>query len=490
MNPFSLALRKLKQFNQYVLLAPELRSYFVDGDYDFLQSYQVFLLSNLADFYGATGWGHAALTKTAKASVKIRFRQIFAFLWSALSYIWLIVSRREILIFGADRDNSSVYYCDFRVSNLYKYLKERNSRFVEFFHTIFDRNFIGRAFSRHRVSLYLEALDSLCKLCEMLKLIEPVKSPAFDIDAGEDTELFKTLIKTYAPYISRTRFKINFLKKLLSLTNIKTAIGSEDMRNYQELYEACRILGITSYAFLGGTISKYYVEYLRHSESVGRVIKPTFLIVESDFWKKELKRWGTIFSPEEIIIGGNIKADHDFLPFKTKVGNDEEVITIIFSYETIASKGEILKYIDKFTSYPQIRVIFKFRPHRDLALQTREYRINNIHRNNLKIINNLDEIDDFDIIVGTYSTYLYEMVGNLKPVVVLKTNLDWGESLTINKLADEISLNEVNLVERLKEIKNTSPEVLLKRRQTLYGDTIPLAKTLDALLTKKPSINR
>ena len=74
------------------------------------------------------------------------------------------------------------------------------------------------------------------------------------------------------------------------------------------------------------------------------------------------------------------------------------------------------------------------------------------------------------------------MIGKLKPVVILKTGLDWGEGLVINKLVDEISIDELNLSEKLKEIKNISTPDLLKRRQILFGETIPLRETLDLIL--------
>jgi len=479
---FSKALTKLEKFNEFVLKDKKLRALFVDGEYDFLQAYQVFFFSYLTGLYGAEGWGSTDNVRESKAGAKIRLRQVVAVLWSAFSYIWLILSRRQVIIFGPDRDTSSTYYCDFRASNLYRGLQEKKIKFIEFFHTIFDINFISRAIYRHRPALYLEPLDTLYKLCEKLKLVSSNKLPPLDINAGEETELFRTLISTYAPYIDRSRFKIRLLRRLLSLTNVQTAIGSEDMRYYQELYVACETLGIKSYAFLGGTISKYYVEYISHGETGTRVIKPSFLIVESNFWKNELKRWGTYFAPEEIIIGGNIKADHNFISPDAKAKKAEETITVLVPYETIAPKDEILKYIEKLSSHPEVIVIFKFRGDRDLTTQAREYGLPDSHQDNLKLITNLSEIKDFDIVLGTYSTFLYEMIGKLKPVVILKTGLDWGEGLVINKLVDEISIDELNLSEKLKEIKNISTPDLLKRRQILFGETIPLRETLDLIL--------
>ena len=478
MSAFQRALERLKQFNRFVLETPELRAWFVDGDYNFLQAYQVFLF---LDFVNASGmhWGAAPAGEDGAAPLRVRLRQLFALAWSLGSYLWIVASRRRVLFYSPDRETHRAYHCDFRISNLYRCLFEQNAGFAEIFHTIFDEQLAGRALLRRRAVLYLETIDVLYKLGRALRLADVRPAPQAPVISGEEAKLFGALVATYAERVNQSRFRIRVLRRLLKMTNIQVAIGSADMRYYQEIYAACGELGIKTYGFQSGNISKYNVEYLDYGAAQSTVIKPSVLLMESGFWKRELLRWGTYYAPDEVRVGGNIKEDyHPASPAPRRVGQD---ITVLVPYEIIAAKEEVLAYVKKLLPLPGVSVVFKFRPDRDLASQVRDYGLGGLP-GNFKAVTNLSEIDGFDVVAGCYSSFLYEMIGALKPVAMLKTSLDWGESLIVNDLAKEISLDDPGLLQALKDIAHTDQATLQRRREKLFGEVVPLAETLGSLL--------
>ncbi len=213
------------------------------------------------------------------------------------------------------------------------------------------------------------------------------------------------------------------------------------------------------------------------------VVKPEKFFVETNYWKKELLRLGTYFNENEIEVGGNLKKDFEEEKSLFKTDNRKE-LRVLLSYEIYAPKNELARYIKKFFSCPGVKIIFSVRPDRDLNEQISEYGLEK-GLENLTITKNLKEVEnDIDIVAGTYSTLLYEMIGKRKPVVVLKTSLDHGEGMVINGLVDSLDINESNFCGRLNQIKNLNAEVLDERRKLLYSGSLPLSDVLNKLLAR------
>lgn len=486
MSSFSLALDRLKKFNRFVIENQELADVFIHGEYNFLQAYQTPIFHELVSYSDTKKTVTRAVETASQAGLAVRMRQLFAVGFSLCSYVFLMMSRRPVLVFTADKDTYSAYQCDFRMVNLFQYLFDHKVKFVEIFHTIFRHDFIACALRRRRPSLYLEAGDVVYTFARMVGLLSyPTHSGVGHFDfssAEEDSEMFRGLVERYAERINRSRFRIHILSWLLKRTGVKKLVAAADLRNYHEVIAACNAAGIKTYAFQSGNLSKYSVGYLNYGGPEGRLIKPTKIMLETGYWKRELQRWGTYFREDEIEVGGSVKEDYAMMisQHPRDIGHGVD-LTILIPYEIIAPKDEILSYIRKFLTFDRVRVVFKFRADRDLADQAREYGLKGLS-GNLMLITDLKEIPGFDIVAGTYSTFLYEMIGQLKPAIVLKTSLDYGEGLIANSLADEININDINLSTKFQDIKETSIEILRARRYKLYGEVTPLAVTLDKIL--------
>lgn len=480
---FRWALQKLEKFNEFVLSDENLKKHFVLGHYNFLQAYQTLIFFELVSSFRSMQAGSFKEKDPVRpAGVGVRLRQLFSILFSSISLLIVYLKPRENLIYTSDKTTYQKYFCDFRMVNLFSYLISRNIKFFEFFHTVYRVGFIRTALRRSRLAFYLEISDFFYKLASILGLIKGI-----DLNFGEtnfeslrdDKILFKKIISKYAPMVEKSLFKIDFLKFVIRLTHAKRIIAVADTRNYNELVAACMEEGIEVIGFQGGNISKYSIGLVDMTKGNGRLIRADKFVVESGYWRDELVRLGSYYKKEDILIGGNLKEDYKE-PLESHRIDDAGVIRILFPYEIAAPKDEIISYIKKLSSIKKVEVIFKFRADRDLVAQANEYGFQTVPEN-VRLITNLEEIDGFDVVAGTYSTFLYEMIGKKKPVVILKTTLDYGEGLVINELADEIDINNPDFEGALFRAASLPEGVLNLRRDKLYGKRVMLGQFLDEI---------
>ncbi len=250
-------------------------------------------------------------------------------------------------------------------------------------------------------------------------------------------------------------FFIQFWNKLLKLSSVKILICVPDARNYHELIQSCRLNKIKTYAFQSGALCKYDIGLLDCSGHGGSIIKPDKFFLFSRYWINELLRLGSIFDKKELEVGGDIKEDRFDANQNAPYPKKHSGITVLVSYETQAPKAEVRKYIEKILNCPDMRIIFSVRPGRNIKDQLSEYGLENMP-DNFSITSNLEEIiNDIDVVVGTQSTLLYDMVGYLKPVIVLKTEMDMLDGMTINGLAELLDIDDINFCEHIRRIKET-----------------------------------
>lgn len=488
MTSYSYAFSRTKQFNNLILNNRILRDKFVLGEYNFLQIYQALILNDFLFFYERkvpdTELMHGKKGPNIVTLIR-RFLSVIASIWG---YLFLILSRRRVLVASSDKISLDTYQCDFRMANLYRCLGEKQIKFLEFLHTIYDEKFNRFLLQRKRPVIYLESVDFICKIFSRLiffkkddmSLIESADLVSF----GNESEFVKSLLKKYINRISQTKFRINFISKMLRMTNVRVLIAPPDTRNYFELVQSCELNGIKTYWLQSGALCKYDVGLLDCSGRKGKLIKPTKFFLSSQYWIDELLRLGSIFDGTDLAVGGDMKED------RTDTGNgvaplsDKKHfgVTILVSYETQAIKSEVHDYIKKFLKCPDTRVVFSIRPGKDAAGQLKEYGLQDMP-SNFSVTSDLkNAMVDVDVVVGTQSTLLYDLISFLKPVIVLKTEMDMLEGMIENKLADTLDINDSDFCEHLRVAKETDLEILVQRKARLYEGAVFLNKTLEEIL--------
>lgn len=485
MNSYSYALSRVKKFNDLILNDRVLCDKFVFGKYNFLQIYQALIFNDFKFLYEKKS-PDPYLLPGNRFNFTSAIKKIMSILLSVLGYVFLILSRRPILVYASDKISDLKYRCDFRMANLYRQLFFKNVKFVEILHTAYDENFYNYAIKRHRQAVYLESVDLFYKIFNKFSFNKPEKLiNTTDFSSfGDEAEFARALLKKYLAMIAKTRFRINCIGKLLKLSGVKILICVPDTRNYHELVGGCQLNKINTYAFQSGAISKYDVGLLDSSGCEGNIIKPDIFFLSSQYWISELLRLGTIFNLEELKVGGDIKEDRLNAGQNFPRHEKHSGITVLVSYETQAPKSEVKKYILKMLECLDTRVIFSIRPGRDVRAQFAEYGLENMPEN-FSATNDLSKVmDDIDLVAGTQSTLLYDLVGYLKPAVILKTEMDMFEGMVFNGLAEAIDINDNNFCQRLHTAKETDLKILTQRKLKLYEGAVPLSKTLEKILGK------
>lgn len=488
MTSYSYALSRTKQFNNLILNNRVLRDKFVLGEYNFLQIYQALILNDFLFFYEKKAPDAYLLPGKRDLNVRTLMRRLFSAGVSIFGFLFLLLSRRRVLIASTDKISFSTYQCDFRMANLYRYLEKNQTKFLEFLHTIHDEKFNHFLLQRMRPVVYLESVDFIYKILsrlsffkkDNLSLIESVDLGHF----GDEAEFVKSLLKKYIIRIPQTKFRINFVSRLLKMTNIRVLIAPPDTRNYFELAQSCRLNKIKTYWFQSGALCKYDVGLLDCSGKKGNLIKPTKFFLLSQYWVDELLRLGSVFDRTDLAIGGDIKeirsdTGSEGAPLS---GEKRSKITILVSYETQAVKAEVRDYIEKFLKCPDTRVVFSIRPEKDITRQLTEYGLQNMPDNFFITSNLKGAMSDVDMVAGTQSTLLYDSISYLKPVIILKTEMDMLESMIANKLADILDIDDDDFCGRLRAAKETSLEILERRKARLYEGAVSLDKTLNEIL--------
>lgn len=387
---------------------------------------------------------------------------------SFVAFVLATLSRKKLLVYSIDRNNSKIYSNDARMDIIYEYLRRYHIPFIECFHTTVEWSFLKRFLQRKRWAIYIKSIDfifyTLCALGITKRELVNIENVNFSSFIEEEKDYAKRLLKNYLSSIDLVIFRVKLLKKILPLTKIKALFAIDNTRDYWEVVLACQLSGILTYAFQHGHFTKYHVGWLNDGTFQGKIVHPDRIYLWSEFWKEELIRLGTYFPRESMCIGGFKDIKNSTFSMSL-----QELITVLVPYEVDSNKKQMKEYIDKLLGCG-IKIFFKLRTDLEEERQLEEYGINRRYHSNFLIIEDVNkQIDEIDVVAGTYSTLLYDMIAQEKPIMYLETSSDFGEGLVKNNLAESVSLD--NVCEKVKVISKTDIEVLKKRKTKLFGET-------------------
>ena len=134
MNSYSYALSRVEKFNDLILNNCVLRDKFVLDEYNFLQIYQALIFNDFKFLYEQKSPDPYLLPRRG-FNFSSGIKRILSILISVWGYTFLILSRRQVLVYASDKISDLKFRCDFRMTNLYKQLFLKNIKFIEILHT-------------------------------------------------------------------------------------------------------------------------------------------------------------------------------------------------------------------------------------------------------------------------------------------------------------------------------------------------------------------
>jgi len=468
--PNKKALYLLNSLNQGIATTPKIGEVFTHEGYDLLQSYQALLFMEIETFVK-----NKNLTKTKPTFFNILKNSIavlFLTVVSIISYFITLFSDRKVLIYSGDQISKYPEKIDNRLSSIYQPLFENKIPFVEIYHATTDGRAIKNFFSRLRPAIYLEGIENIVSLINFFKYRSKYKVLESEINfegnlSEEERKFLHLIVNKYLVEASRFAFKEKFFTSFLKRTKITVFFTIDDLRYYSLLIVSSRKLNIASYAFQHGHFTKYHVGWLQMTSLVGKKIAPDFLLVWSDYWKKELLRLGTYIEKKSIVIAGYQERTLKITEKNAKKTDNK--IGVLIPREARCPYEEVKKYTEAIINCPNTEVFFKLRAGISTEDQLKDYNFEKGLLSKMSIVTDLKEvIDKIDVVAGTYSTLLYDMIAFEKPVIIFETSSDYGEGMVLNGMAQKLS-QSFNICTDLRKIAETPLTILKSRKLQLFG---------------------
>jgi hypothetical protein len=115
-------------------------------------------------------------------------------------------------------------------------------------------------------------------------------------------------------------------------------------------------------------------------------------------------------------------------------------------------------------------MFFSIRKDRPREEQINQYGLREfLKQNDFPVIADLDKniLSKIDLVVGTYSSFIYEMIEIGKPVGILKSSTSKAGVLVSEGLAEWIDIDANNICDQINKISNT-PVGVLKERASFF----------------------
>lgn len=477
---YQYSLDLFSRLNTWVEKNPELAKIFLYRNYTMWQTYQQPLFADMLLWSKDKNTQRFIRTHSVYEVIKIFIFGIFAFLVSFVAIIIVIVTRRKIALFTGDKV-SGPYNNDFRINPLYEAVTSLGAPYIEVVHAVIGFQTVRNFFTRKRFVIYLEIVDLFSYIfvrIHKLYFLRKLKQYNLDDFSPEERHFIRILLSKYASSMFISRRRTDFFRVLLATTSIKSFFSIDDVRHYNEVVLACLLSHVPFYAIQHGHYTKYHVGWYRANSHTGIIIKPTALIVWSEYWKQELLRLKTYFTSDQIIVGGN--KDNPRAVSKA----DGESITVLMPYETQAPKHEVVEYVKKILALPNVNFVFKVRSDHDTDEQLSSYGFHDM-RDRVIVIDNINGVlQNISLVIGTYSTFLYDMVAHGLPVLLMETSIDYGEGMITGGFAELVTLRD-SIEEKLIGAAALSDIDRLEKRKKLIGDeNVMLKDTIENIVKR------
>lgn len=230
--------------------------------------------------------------------------------------------------------------------------------------------------------------------------------------------------------------------RLLRGTSFKTFYGLDDCNGYIfPILYACRQNGIRTVAHQHGAYVKRHAGYIMEGITKEQYRWFDKVIVWGEYWKDHLLKISKVYSPEIIVIGSNKLS----WKYENNNNDDTKPQNILIPYEFLTNTYKVGLYIQKFIDMG-FNVFFKPRSDERLEDQLEAYCLPKEYLQKIKILHTLDSkvMKGIDIIAGTMTTLIYELLPFQKIVWILDTEYKHLEDLIEDGFAHKVKYDDLH----------------------------------------------
>ena len=198
-----------------------------------------------------------------------------------------------------------------------------------------------------------------------------------------------------------------FFEECISNKKFLCMVGMDDCNYAYPVIYACRKKGIP-------TVGIQHAFYCDHHEAyVMRGIDDHLwyenLLVYGQYWKEMFLKHNKIFNSDNVLVCRNKSKYNYQISGELNLDNNAP-LSILLIYEFLADTLTIGKYIEGLMDLGH-KIYFKIRPDETLLNQLKAYGLNNSLTAKWSIVDKINEdlMTQIDVVVGTYSTMLFDL---------------------------------------------------------------------------------
>ena len=393
----------------------------------------------------------------------------------------LMLRKRRILAFTGDKFEKDCDY-DSRMKFIYEELRRKNIPFIKFIRSLESWKIVLRqVLVRKRPVIYSEGMVFVSRFFGIFsgrhrRAKQKIGAHVFASET-DITKRFKLLIATqYLLTVHDDVWAIRIMKWILRLIGVKAAfITSASGRNFHTVL-GCKLNGIPTVGILHGVASRYYSVY---DFSPGFDGDKSLSVDEyglwSKWWEEYYIKYSQAYKPDQLYISGPMRPLQSFEEKNISIRGEGAPTRVLFVAEQTVSPSESMPYLHKLLNQKDIELTIKFRPYRDgfedWLIQNEPQILKMPH---IRIVKRgmQEAIQNVDVVIGCHSTGVLEALLQLKIPIFIRSQ-KWGDYYSMtesSKTQRFFAENPYELIERIKQIRTISQELLMELRERYFGD--------------------
>ncbi len=474
----------LKKMNQIRIQDRPIYDFYSYHGYSLWSFYQQILWEEIQRFHADDGRTKKRKKNYAFAPLKDLIQKIFILGISLVSFIIFLIKRPRVIVFSNDIVQGP-FRTDLRINELYRFLNERNISYGEIIHTVFNRGIINRFLARRRPIFYLENADIVFSLTSRFKrkFFADIKLNQINwSDFSEKERSFaQGILKLFSKRAEISILKIKLFKWFFKILKPEFLFAIDDVRYYHELLLAAKLAGVKTCGFQHGRFNQYLVGWINYQIPPQKCLIPDSYFVWNEYWQNKIISLSPTFSyyQDRIRIAGkpgSIDQSQNIIH-----RTDDGIMAVLIPHEVKAVKYEINAYVEKFLACPKTKVLYRLRqdiPEEEQKKSVAQF----LNHSDFKIVGPMtdSELRTVDVITGTYSTMLYEMVEKGIPIAVLESSTTEADDLVDEGMATKITLDS-EICKMMKKISETKENVLKKSAEKFHTKA-DIKDTLSSIL--------
>ena len=382
----------------------------------------------------------------------------------SLRSLALFAGRRPpALLYTVDRVTPGLG-CDFRLQPIYRELERRGERFAEYVHVGQGARTAGDIAARGRPAVYFEYLDRLGALPAT-----PTPSPPSPGDGGSEDLLLARVAARGLELAAAGARRYRMLKRVLRLHRPRYALVMDDSRHTHALVAACKSLGVPVVGYQHAVgFNRFYAGLACYGWSGARSHAPDRYALWSDYFRERLLGFSELFTTRDTFVCGNLRPPPASASPARAGSSGGGKLRVLLVSEPKASPEELLPVVARLVANEGLEVRLKVRPGEDVDAAGTFF--GDLFAG-MRVVDTASVHEAFaecDVVVGLYSSVLYEALQAPRPVVVLRTRSPYAGDLGAEGLATVVDDPE-SACDRVVQAAALPFAELTRRRERVWG---------------------